>query len=72
MSKIFVAYLLPSSLDIVNLLEDGLQWVAKGNTKQEAESNLLAHFTTVMKSDSYDEAEIQKVWEQHVSYVAEV
>jgi len=68
----FVAYLLPHPTDVFNLLEDGLQWIAKGDTKAEAEANLAALFLKTMKEDHYENDEIEKVWNGHHSYVAEV
>lgn len=68
----FVAYLLPHPTDVFNLLEDGIQWIAKGETREEAESNLRKLFNKQMKEDHYDEAESEAVWNQHSSYTAEV
>jgi len=67
----FVAYLLPHPTDVFNLLEDGIQWMAKGETKEEAEANLRSHFDAVMKDDHYDEAESEVVWKSHSLYTAE-
>jgi len=70
----FVAYLIPHAnvFDTFNLLEDGLQWIAKGETKEEAEAALRALFDKTMTSEFYDDEERERVWNQHDSYVAEV
>jgi len=68
----FVAYLLPHPTDVFNLLEDGIQWMAKGETKTEAEANLRALFDKQMREEHYDKTEIETVWKAHSSYVAEV
>jgi len=70
--KIYVAYLLPHPTDVFNLLEDGIQWIAKGETKQEAEAALRALFEATMRDESYSEDQTEAVWKQHSSYVAEV
>jgi hypothetical protein len=70
--KIFVAYLLPHPTDVFNLLEDGIQWMAKGETKEQAEAALRALFDKTMKDDFYTEEEALRVWNQHDAYVAEV
>jgi len=65
----FIAYLIPQ--ENFALLEDGLQWLAKGNTKAEAEANLRSYFDATMRNESYDEQETETVWNQHHSYTAE-
>jgi len=66
----FVAYLIPQ--ENFALLEDGLQWIAKGETKREAEAALRRKFHEQMRSEFYTEQEAEVVWEQHHSYVTEV
>ena len=68
----FVAYLLPKPTDVFNLLEDGLQWIAKGDTKAWAECNLRGVFEEQMYRDFYTEQEIEAIWNQHDLYIAEV
>jgi hypothetical protein len=68
----FIAYLLPKPSDVFNLLEDGIQWMAKGDTKQEAEANLRALFDKQMKEEHYDATETETVWNDHQFYIAEV
>ena len=68
----FVAYLLPHPTDVFNLLEDGIQWIAKGETKAEAEANLRTQFEATMRDESYSQDEIETVWKQHHFFTAEV
>jgi len=72
MTKIWVAYLLPNPTDVFNLLEDGLQWIVKGETKVQAELALRAKFHDQMTEEHYSEQEIDKIWNDHQAYVTEV
>lgn len=68
----FVAYLIPHPSDVFNLLEDGIQWIAKGNTKEEAEAALRALFEKTMREEFQEPDAIERVWNDHSAYVAEV
>ena len=68
----FVAYLLPNPTNSFDLLEDGLQWIAGGATKDEACSTLLFRFQDQLRRESYSATEIEEIWNQHKSFVAEV
>ena len=68
----YVAYLLPKPTDVFNLLEDGIQWIAKGETKAEAEKNLRTLFDKTMGGDFYTLEEAEVVWNDHQFYIAEV
>jgi len=72
MTKVWIAYLLPNPTDVFNLLEDGIQWIAKGNTKEAAEALLRYKFDETLKAEFYSDEEIEKVWNDHHSYVTEV
>jgi hypothetical protein len=72
MTKIWVAYLLPNPTDVFNLLEDGIQWIAKGESKVQAELALRTKFHEQMAEESYSEEEIEKVWNDHHSYCVEI
>jgi hypothetical protein len=67
----FVAYLLPHPTDVFNLLEDGIQWIATGETKEKAEANLREKFEATMRSDFYSKEEAETIWKQHQFYCTE-
>ena len=70
--KVWIAYLLPHPTDVFNLLEDGIQWLAAGDSKAEAATNLRTKFDEQMESESYTKEEADAIWNDHHSYVQEI
>jgi hypothetical protein len=68
----FVAYLLPHPTDVFNLLEDGIQWIVKHETREGAEATLRTMFVQQMIDEHYTAKEIEKVWNNHTMFTAEV
>jgi len=66
----FVAYLIPKTN--FDLLEDGLQFIAKGRTAHEAEQNLRFQFEQQMMRDFHDFGESIEIWNQHNAYTTEL
>jgi hypothetical protein len=63
----FVAYLIPKTN--FDLLEDGLQFIAKGRTAHEAEQNLHFQFEQQMTRDFHSPEESERIWNQHNLHV---
>lgn len=66
----WIAYLLPPIPDTHLLLEDGLQWVAKGETAEEAEDNLRKLFDEQTQDEGYSLEESEQIWCNHRLFVS--
>lgn len=68
----FVAYLIPPLEDAHLMLEDGLQWIAHGETKEEAEANLRRDFAKILREyESQTDEDIEKIWKMNALYFYE-
>lgn len=65
----FVAYLVPK-YDLHLVVEDGLGYLAIGNTREEAEANLHKQFVESLPHE--DEQGLGEIRSDHVLHIAEV
>lgn len=65
----WVAYLIPKQ-DLFLLREDGVGFIAKGKTKEEAETNLRKNFEEAYFGDP--KHEIKEIWEENTMFSQEV